>query len=154
MKTLVLTTAGVMLIAGSVFGTNVIQEEGSNHESLKTGVSQISQGHNSPFEIDTWNQKADFVDDNTHVEDKEGNSYAVENEVEFPEFIIIDELINANSYQIQIVANNSHKRIIILKDEDGQPQYKSIYIKDINQLKIIEFDQGMVFKGDIGKYSG
>lgn len=69
---------------------------------------------------------------------------------EFPEFSVLDEQIDADDYEMQIVEDNKHNRVIILNDEAGNGQFKSIYVKETNVLQIIDFDQGMVFRGTIG----
>lgn len=67
-----------------------------------------------------------------------------------PELDVLDEQVDADNYQLQVVENNERKRIIIMKDENGNPQYKSILEKEQNILEIIDFGQGMIFKGAIG----
>ncbi|WP_077324893.1 hypothetical protein [Virgibacillus siamensis] len=81
-----------------------------------------------------------------HQEDTEDN----DGNREFPEFTVLDEHIDADDYEMQIVKDNAHKRVIILNNDNGDGQFKSIYMKDTNVLKIIDFKQGMVFKGTIG----
>lgn len=67
----------------------------------------------------------------------------------YPESDILDEQVDSDDYQMQVVENNSDIRIIILKDEYGQAQFKSVFEKDSKMLKVIDFDQGMIFKGVI-----
>ncbi|QKY68425.1 hypothetical protein [Lentibacillus sp. CBA3610] len=67
----------------------------------------------------------------------------------YPESDILDEQVDADSYQMQVVENSHNIRIIILKDESGYAQYKSVFEKDKSMIEVIDFDQGMVFKGVI-----
>ncbi|MGP4108924.1 hypothetical protein [Virgibacillus sp. L01] len=66
-----------------------------------------------------------------------------------PEFTVLDEQVDSDDYQAQVIEDNQQTRVIILKDEDGHAQYKSVYVKNSNVLEVIDLDQGMVFKGVI-----
>src|SRR5699024_2380408 len=66
------------------------------------------------------------------------------------EYEILDDVINADDFNAQVVENNNHKRVILLKDDNGQPQFKSIYVKDTNRLKVIDFKSGLVFNQILG----
>ncbi len=57
----------------------------------------------------------------------------------------LDDVVDVDDYSAQVVKNNNHKRIILLKDDNGQPQFKSIYVKDTNRLKVIDFKGGVAF---------
>ncbi|WP_174616113.1 hypothetical protein [Virgibacillus ihumii] len=122
MRNLLVTTAAGVLIftAGGFAGTGVFQPNGEEAHA-ETGAGQMDQ---------------------QRLETNAAGS--------FPEFSVLDEQIDADDYEMQVVEDNEHTRIIILSDEDGNGQFKSVYVKDSNVLKIIDFDQGMVFRGTIG----
>src|SRR5699024_2917662 len=61
------------------------------------------------------------------------------------EYDTLDDVVGADDFNAQIVENNNHKRVILLKGDNGQPQFKSIYVKDTNRLKVIDFKDGLVF---------
>ncbi|AVR00317.1 hypothetical protein OBCHQ24_15325 [Oceanobacillus iheyensis] len=61
------------------------------------------------------------------------------------EYDTLDNVAVADNFNSQIVGDNPHKRIILLKDDNGQPQFKSIFVKDTNRLKIINLHEGLVF---------
>lgn len=68
----------------------------------------------------------------------------------YTEYVTIDKQIeNIKDYQAKVVANNPNKRIILFSDDNNVEQYKSIFIKDTNRLKIIELDNGQVFNNVI-----
>ena len=69
---------------------------------------------------------------------------------DLPEYDILDDEIDADDYHAQIVENNDHKRVILLKDDNGQPQFKSVYIKATNRLQVIDFKGGLIFNQIIG----
>src|SRR5699024_4258989 len=60
------------------------------------------------------------------------------------EYDTLDDVVGADDFNAQIVENNNHKRVILLKGDNGQPQFKSIYVKDTNRLKVIDFKDGLV----------
>ncbi|WP_010529784.1 hypothetical protein [Lentibacillus jeotgali] len=68
----------------------------------------------------------------------------------YPESDILDEQVDADDYQMQVVENNQNIRIIILKDAQGHPKYKSVFVKDKNMVKVISYEDGLVFQGVIG----
>lgn len=69
---------------------------------------------------------------------------------DFFEYDKLDDVAEADDFNAQVVENNIHKRVILLKDDNGQPQFKSIYVKDTNRLKVIDFNGGLVFNQIIG----
>src|SRR5699024_10319090 len=88
-------------------------------------------------ENDTNDNKAESNDNNTVEKDKEeSKEQKQKSEVEgFTEYSILDKKLDMDNLSDEVVKDNDYKRIILLKDENGQPQYKSIYIKNKNRLK-------------------
>src|SRR5690625_765297 len=43
------------------------------------------------------------------------------------EYETLDDVADADNFNAQVVENNNDKRVILLKDANGQPQFKSIY---------------------------
>lgn len=66
-----------------------------------------------------------------------------------PEFEVIDEQVDADNFEVEIVENNQHTRVIIVTVQESHEKYKSVYVKDTNVLKIIDLNQGLVFQGMI-----
>ncbi|WP_164669727.1 hypothetical protein [Virgibacillus doumboii] len=66
-----------------------------------------------------------------------------------PEFEVLDEQVDSNNFEIEVVENNEYTRVINLTVQDSNEQYKSVYVKETNVLKIIDLDQGLVFRGVI-----
>src|SRR5688500_9300985 len=105
----------------------------------------------SDTENDTNDNKSESNDNNTVEKDKEGSKehkqkYEIE---EFTEYSILDKKIEMDKLSDEVVKDNDYKRIILLKDENGQPQYKSIYIKNKNRLKVIDLHGGLVYNDKI-----
>src|SRR5699024_8235027 len=102
-------------------------------------------------ENDTNDNKAESNDNNTVEKDKEeSKEQKQKSEVEgFTEYSILDKKLDMDNLSDEVVKDNDYKRIILLKDENGQPQYKSIYIKNKNRLKVIDLHGGLVYNDKI-----
>ncbi|WP_217586027.1 hypothetical protein [Lentibacillus saliphilus] len=121
MKTLVLTTAGTLLLSGGGIGYAV-------HANADT----------TPVQDDSVE---------SHIEKVHVNSEDIEDLLEYD---TLDDIVEADDFNAQVVENNAHKRVIVLTDDNGQPQFKSIFVKDTNRLKIIDFKAGLVFDQILG----
>lgn len=65
---------------------------------------------------------------------------------DLPEYPALIDTIGNDNYSIKTVTDNQGKRILLLSDQSDTEQYKSIFIKDTNRLKIINVnDDGEVF---------
>ncbi|HEY4553985.1 MAG TPA: hypothetical protein VIG80_12370 [Bacillaceae bacterium] len=67
------------------------------------------------------------------------------------EYATLAAKVDAENYKLIVTEDNAYKRVILLKDQNGRAQYKSIYMKDANTLKIVDFRGGIVFNGVIEK---
>ncbi|HIV75462.1 MAG TPA: hypothetical protein H9895_10310 [Candidatus Pseudogracilibacillus intestinigallinarum] len=68
---------------------------------------------------------------------------------QFEETKIIESKVDMNGHTMDVVEDNPSKRIMLIKDENGHKQYKTIYVKKKNFLKIIDLNGGMIFKGKV-----
>ena len=105
----------------------------------------------SDTENDTNDNKAESNDNNTVEKDKEGSKEQKQkSEIEeFTEYSILDKKLDMDNLSDEVVKDNDYKRIILLKDENGQTQYKSIYIKNKDRLKVIDLHGGLVYNDKI-----
>ncbi|WP_256762210.1 hypothetical protein [Cohnella sp. WQ 127256] len=63
-----------------------------------------------------------------------------------PEYDTIVQYIDKKEYTFRTVTDNESKRVLLLIDQDGKEQYKTIFIKNTSRLKIIQIDgEGQVF---------
>jgi len=70
---------------------------------------------------------------------------------EFPEFDTKAEYIDLDAYQGVVETDNKGNRIILFEDENGHSEYKSIFIKHDNRLKIVEFNNDGLLYNEIIK---
>lgn len=75
-----------------------------------------------------------------------------EEAAKLPEYNIIRKQIGDGSYKIVIIANNEETRILHFLNVQGELlQYKSVFVKETNRLKIINTKgEGIVFNQVIG----
>lgn len=65
------------------------------------------------------------------------------------EYSVIAEHVDVDKYAAKVVEDNANKRVMLLNDDNRKPEYKTIYIKHKNMLKIIDLNGGLVHKGTI-----
>ncbi|WP_330948778.1 hypothetical protein [Virgibacillus sp. MG-45] len=80
-----------------------------------------------------------------------GNDQAEATDLDdYPEYDNLEDRVDAYDYHGMVVEDNANKRIIVLKDEDGNSVYKSIFVKATNMHKIVDLNGGLIFEGVIG----
>jgi len=116
MRTLLVTTIGaIMLASGGMSG----DQAGASAQN--STVAQISQqGYSYQY-----NATADVT--------------------QLPEYETLAAKIDLAKYSTQIAEDNSYKRVILLKDENGQVQFKSMFIKKDSRLKVVDYKGGLIF---------
>lgn len=65
------------------------------------------------------------------------------------EYAKLSSVVNVSNLNLQVVEDNASKRVITLKDQNGRVQYKSIFMKRTNMLKVIDTRGGQIFYGSI-----
>lgn len=139
-----LTSVGIGYAVNANTGTNTYETSvtenntSTNMEAIQSDVAGIS----SIEEVDSPNQVNHDGNDDETVEPKTELA-------EFEEYTTLINQVDITSLDVQVVKDNKGKRIILLKDGNGNPQYKSIYVKDKNRLKIINLSDGLLYNGTI-----
>lgn len=67
------------------------------------------------------------------------------------EYAVIADYIDLTTYTGTIQTDNKGNRIIIFANANGQKEYKSIYVKRANRLKIVTFDDDGLLFNDVLK---
>lgn len=112
--TIVLITAGMLLVGCS----DDAAEKNSKAEEETPG--EFLQEEEKPNEAD---QLKDDISE--------------EEAVKLPEYNIIRKQIGEGSYKIVILANNEETRILHFLNAQDELQYKAVFVKETNRLKII-----------------
>lgn len=133
MKKIIVMLITLLLIAGC-----------SSKDNGDTGTdkSDKADGIKTSEKDDTANDEAsdgEYTEDSIK-EDKDDVTT-------FAEYDALDDKIDNDiaDYQIDVVEDNPGKRVLLLKDENGELKYKSIFIKETNRLKITEIGGKMFF---------
>ncbi|HLR02095.1 MAG TPA: hypothetical protein VK111_05055 [Virgibacillus sp.] len=121
MKKVILTTAALVLVGGGAAYAAI----GGNSDKTTTEADATTKTHEEVKVADT------SIDD-------------------FTEAKALSEVVDVDELNAEVVEDNDHKRVIVLKDSNGHPKAKSIFIKDDSRLKVIDFDKGKVFDDIIG----
>ncbi|API91578.1 hypothetical protein J32TS6_30750 [Virgibacillus pantothenticus] len=61
------------------------------------------------------------------------------------EYSILEEKVNLANYKLNIVDDNPYKRVILIENTDNKNEYKSIFIKETNRLKLIRLRDGIMY---------
>lgn len=112
--TIVLITAGMLLVGCS----DEAAEKNSKAEEETPG--EFLQEEEKPNEAD---QLKDDISE--------------EEAAKLPEYNIIRKQIGVGSYKIVILANNEETRILHFLNAQDELQYKAVFVKETNRLKII-----------------
>ncbi|PAD34868.1 hypothetical protein [Terribacillus saccharophilus] len=89
-----------------------------------------------------------------HSQQNDNTSLIQNNETklqDYTEYEVLNEKVNIQKYQTKVETDNKNTRILIMSDDEDQEKYKSIFIKDTNRLKIIEFKRGLIFNEELKK---
>ena len=63
----------------------------------------------------------------------------------FPEYNNLTEYIDIENVSSEIVEDNTGERVILFKDDSGEVQYKSIFVKETDRHKIVQTDGPNLF---------
>lgn len=111
---------------------NEIVEPGEMLES-SDGVAEDVEDAEVDKEDSNMADTKDVATTNDHIKD-------------FPEFDVLTENIDLTVYKGVVETDNKGTRVILFEDEKGHKEYKSIFIKHDNRLKIVQFkDDGLLY---------
>ncbi len=134
---------GIMLLAGC--SSNEVEEP----EPTKNDATEIITPEESPENADDGNEEArdteNIADDSNNADASE---VATKNDPlkDFPEFDALVDNIDLAVYQGVVETDNKGTRVILFEDEKGHKEYKSIFVKHDNRLKIVQFkDDGLLY---------
>lgn len=128
-------------------------EDSSTTESNPTVTEESQEKDNiEPGEKNQIEHDKSATESNTSEEVQTGSATTKDQDIEknneldeLAEGSTIESTIDTKDIQLDIVEDNSNKRVILIKDEEGHKTHKSIFLKKKNRLKIIEFDKGQIF---------
>lgn len=118
---------------------------------MATSLIACSANDSEPLINDTPNEDIVYMEESDSVEtDDLLTADAIsENIKSFKEFETIDKNLTLQKHSVEVVEDNVGKRILLIKDENNDEVYKTIYTKENHRLKIIEIEKGQIFNKKI-----
>lgn len=119
--------------------SNKVVNDASENEEATNEANEVANNENEGKDKETLtNEYKESLEneDTTKISD---DLKALE------EFATLEEEIDLSEAQIEIIEDNYGKRILLIKDAEGNKTHKSIFSKKVSKLKIIEFDGGQIF---------
>jgi ABC-type glycerol-3-phosphate transport system substrate-binding protein len=131
----------IMLIAALTIVTAC-----SNNEATENKGETLEKTQES---LQTEEKPAASQENIQQTEETQSQSQEDGNHMEWtslPEYNKIMEQIDNKDYIFETVTDNPGKRILYIVDENGNKQYKTIFVKNTSRLKIINLNgNGIVF---------
>ena len=64
---------------------------------------------------------------------------------QLPEYATVAATVDLSTLSAQLVEDNFNTRVILLTDSFGRTQYKTLFVKTDNRLKVIDYSGGILF---------
>lgn len=126
-KLMVLLFSVVILVACSNNDNNNVNDvQNNDNEQVENNSNNDSEDANNGVSEDSNNSDITSIN-NDELEDLE-------------EYEILAKELDLTKYQGVIESDNQGNRVILFETEDGNKEYKSIFVKKKNRLKIVHFD--------------
>src|SRR5699024_8011359 len=126
MKKIILTTASILLVAGGAVGFTM-KATADNTSASEQKVKK--EQHETEKKVKNEQHE-------TQTEKKDTN--------DFHEYDAMKKVVDHNEFTIEEVEDNQNKHVIILKDDQDMPQFKSIYVKNKDRLNAVDFPKGVI----------
>ncbi|GBD66518.1 hypothetical protein KV134_08010 [Tetragenococcus halophilus] len=153
MKSLKVTTLvliSTMLLAGCTQQTSTennedkevaaTSETAESTEQTSTETEQSSSISSEAMEESTEETEAASTEEETAETstDESQNSDAENDVADFEEGDILQDTIDLEGLTMETATDNPNKRVLLFSNDEGQKEYKSVFIKRTNRLKIID----------------
>lgn len=127
----------VLVACGNTDDNNDVDDQSATNDDQVTETETETEDDAEATEEDDIDEQADDESEAEDESDADGNA----EHSDLEEYTTVSNEIDLDKYDMDIEEDNSNKRIILYEDEKGNKEYKSIYLKEKNRLKIIEFDK-------------
>ena len=84
-----------------------------------------------------------------HVQVKENKADDVKS---FDEYKTLEQVINLDELHHEVLEDNQQKRVILFSD-NNEAKIKSIFVKETEKLKVIDFTRGLIFNQNIDYFN-
>ena len=146
MKKLLVMLLGLFVLTGCAQGEtekDSVEESTVEDKNEPTEVAEKDEAEESKTEDE--DKSTDSSDSNRRVNN--------DNLKDFPEYDVLKEELDLEKYEGKVQTDNKGNRVIVFETKDGVKEYKSIFIKKKNRLKIVEFDDedNLLYNGVLDK---
>ena len=122
---------------------NKVAQTEKNPDSSGTVIEEDNEIEN---DVDESNIEDTDDIDGSNTEDTDDIDTKNDHLKDFTEFDVLVDKIDLDIYQGVVETDNKGNRIILFENENGDKEYKSIFIKHENRLKIVQFDDdGLIY---------
>lgn len=139
---------GLLLLIGCSNNNDADQPQQDNEDQ-----DNVEQNENNTENTNLENEATNEENEN-NIEDTTEKEDAANNDdlKAFKEFDVLENELDLDAYEGIVESDNQGNRIILFQDADGKKEYKSIFIKNDNRLKIVHFvDEDDLLYNDIIK---
>jgi len=150
LKITTIALASTMLLAGCTQQTSTennednevtaTSETAESTEQRTTETEQSSSISSEATEASTEEREevsTEEESDETSTEDSQ-NSEAENDVADFEEGDALQDTIDLEGLTMETATDNPNKRVLLFSNDEGQKEYKSVFIKQKNRLKIID----------------
>lgn len=68
---------------------------------------------------------------------------------DLPEYDLLAKYIDLSTYDADVESDNNGTRVIFFENEEGQKDYKSVFVKEANHLKLVSLDNDGLIYDDV-----
>lgn len=122
--------------------TNISSPDAAEVTDKQVDAVEVSENESKNEEV---KEKETLAQEYKESIENEDTSVITDEFKQLEEFNKVNEIINLENAKLDIVEDNYGKRVLLVSNDKGIETHKTIYIKNKNRLKIIEFDKGQIF---------
>lgn len=133
MKKTLIILFGLLLLVGCSNNNDAEQPKVDKEDQNQAEQNQDQAENPDASEDEEANTEDATTDDATETDKNDHLK-------EFNEFDVLAAELDLNTYEGVVETDNNGNRIILFQDATGKKEFKSIFIKNDNRLKIVQFD--------------
>lgn len=149
----IFVTAIVLIACGNPMNSDNVnstkgekqQESANNTEETNTTVDNNVEENDIENDVENNNNNDTKENKENTSSENDGTIANYDEFKQLEEFDAINDTIDLEHATLAIVEDNYGKRVLLVTNDKGIETHKTIYIKNKNRLKIIEFDKGQIF---------
>ncbi|AYW45558.1 hypothetical protein LQF61_11620 [Tetragenococcus koreensis] len=143
LKLMTLVVASTMLLVGCTQQTT--SENNEDNEAATTSETVEATAQSSAVSSESTEQtesteESSVEETSEETSTTETESSETENDVADLEegAVLQDTIDDLDNLNVETATDNPNKRVLLFSNDEGQKQYKSVFIKQKNRLKIID----------------